>query len=77
MTSRPGPEGGHLGKIGLVSEFIQGATLAERLSAKRFSFRQVADALHYANQHGIVHREPKPSNIMLDLEGRPRLMDFG
>jgi serine/threonine-protein kinase len=68
----------------LVSELVQGATLAERLSGKRFSFRQsaefiaeVADALHYAHQHGVVHRDIKPSNIMLDLEARPHLMDFG
>jgi WD40 repeat protein len=68
----------------LVSEFIQGATLAERLSAGRLSFRQAAElvaaaaeALHYAHEQGVVHRDIKPSNIMLDLEGRPHLMDFG
>ena len=68
----------------LVSEYVQGATLAERLSAKRLSFRQaaeliaeVADALHYAHEHGLVHRDIKPSNIMLDLENRPHVLDFG
>ncbi len=68
----------------LVSELVQGATLAERLSAGRLSFRQaaeliaqVADALHYAHSHGVIHRDIKPSNIMLDLEDRPHLMDFG
>ncbi len=68
----------------LVSEFIHGTTLAEWLSAKRFSFRKaaeliatVADALQYAHERGVIHRDLKSSNIMLDMEGRPHLMDFG
>ncbi|HKI33435.1 MAG TPA: protein kinase, partial [Gemmataceae bacterium] len=68
----------------LVEEFVQGETLAARLSAGGFDFRQaadliaaVADALDHAHRHGVIHRDVKPSNIQLDAEGRPHLMDFG
>jgi serine/threonine protein kinase len=68
----------------LVEEFVQGETLAARLTAGRFAFQQaaeliaaVADALDYAHRHGVIHRDVKPSNIQLDAEGRPHLMDFG
>ncbi|MGD9632123.1 MAG: WD40 repeat domain-containing serine/threonine protein kinase [Pirellulales bacterium] len=68
----------------LVSEYVEGVTLAEVLSTGRPSQRVVAellaalaDALHYAHEMGVVHRDVKPANIMLDASGKPRLMDFG
>src|SRR5262249_27395866 len=68
----------------LVEEFVPGETLTARLKSGPMEFRsaadlvaRVADALEYAHRHGVVHRDVKPSNIQLDSEGRPHLMDFG
>jgi WD40 repeat protein len=60
----------------LVSEFISGITLADLLAHGRLGFResaelvaQVADGLAYAHSLGVVHRDVKPSNIMLERTG--------
>ncbi len=37
----------------------------------------IARAVHYAHQHGVLHRDIKPHNILLDAEGQPHLTDFG
>lgn len=37
----------------------------------------IADALHHSHKHGLVHRDIKPGNILIDDQGRPYLADFG
>ncbi|QDU83276.1 Serine/threonine-protein kinase PknB [Planctomycetes bacterium Pla163] len=39
--------------------------------------RQMAEALHFAHEAGVIHRDVKPHNILIERDGRPRLIDFG
>lgn len=76
--------GTDLGQPYIVSEFKEGGHLGQRLKLAPPPLRQaiellahVADALHQAHLKGLVHRDVKPSNIVLDRDGRPFLTDFG
>lgn len=73
----------------MVIEFIEGPTLKERLQelaakGERMPLEEavsiviaITNALDYAHQHGMVHRDVKPANIMFTREGQPVLTDFG
>src|SRR5881396_3589363 len=65
-------------------KFIEGGQLDEVAKRKPMSIRQaveliakVARTVHYAHEHGILHRDIKPGNILLDAKGEPHLTDFG
>ena len=85
--------GEHEGQPFVAMDFIEGTSLARQLADGAWSLspataaaRQqaiarlvatLADAIHYAHQHGIIHRDLKPANILVNEAGQPFVTDFG
>ena len=65
-------------------ELIPGPTLADRIKQGPIPAEeaetillQIADALEYAHERGVIHRDLKPANIKIDPEDRVKILDFG
>ncbi|MDX2116362.1 MAG: serine/threonine-protein kinase [Planctomycetota bacterium] len=74
----------HRGRYFFVMEYIEGEPLDRALPAGEADLREIAGAVariaravDYAHQRGVMHRDLKPGNILVDTRGQPRLLDFG
>lgn len=76
-----GQEGGY---SYIIMPLLQGGTLADLLRSRRLSLpevnqvvTQIGDALGYAHARGMIHRDVKPANVLMDERGNCLLTDFG
>jgi serine/threonine-protein kinase len=71
-------------QIFIVMEYVQGGSLRDEMRRSSMSIgraadigRQISEGLSEAHQAGIVHRDVKPENILIDKSGRVKIADFG
>ena len=65
-------------------EFIRGAALRDYADSRHLGLRErlelmvkICEAVHHAHQRGLIHRDLKPGNIIVDEAGQPKILDFG
>ncbi|MHC4180329.1 MAG: serine/threonine-protein kinase, partial [Planctomycetota bacterium] len=70
--------------IYIVTDLVRGVSLSDWLTGQRLTVREaaelcrkIAETLDHAHQMGVIHRDLKPHNIMIDAAGQPHLTDFG
>jgi WD40 repeat protein/serine/threonine protein kinase len=76
--------GQHDGQHYFSMGFVEGESLSHRLTDGPLPGREaaalmvkVAEAIEYAHQQGVIHRDLKPGNVLVDKNGKPRVTDFG
>ena len=76
--------GEHDGHLYIAMELVEGTSLRERIPSQGMPpdailplAMQMADALGYAHQHGVIHRDLKSENVMVTPEGWVKVLDFG
>lgn len=76
----------HDGRVAIVMELVRGGSLRERLNAAPDGLplvqalqwaREIADGLRAAHAEGLIHRDVKPDNVLIDASGAARVGDFG
>lgn len=68
----------------IAMEYVDGVSVTKYADLHRLDdsrrlalLASIADAVQYAHEKGVVHRDLKPDNVLVDQEGRPRILDFG